>query len=652
MEFRRPESVFFWGQQIRISDLEFVTKGGEGEIFRIPKRFNPKGETRDFFLKLYKSPDHPDYNDPKGDPMEMKIARLTSQKRLEVHQTKLASMMSLKTPENVMNASDLAWLDSTQKVVWGYIVLEIKNPEPLLSYLDAGFRDTAGITRDMMVDLCVQLIVMVAALHALGIVLGDINWLNLLSVVKQKGKLVLYLVDLDSMQWGQYKSRAYTQLMVDPLLCDPKQDMPVLAADKEYSPGADWYIVRIIIIKLLTGASPYDGLYKPTDKVRVAPLARPLKRITFLNPKFKDQCVYPMKAVPLSQLPPQLVQDWVDCFVHDKRVPIDKNLVLAVIGKAISTPVAPPVVTGTAKTVVINGVKVTSIKNGGGNLLYVRVRENGSLVWLISEGNFIIRENGVKFPVRVDPTMTYGIDSTYTYVGLPSEGVILRFSDDGSVENILADRSHFQNRIEFAANDLGLFYSQGGFVSSNKFGDIHMYGPTLGGNTKLWVGDKIGFGFYNERLYTKTLIFDPAKRMLFNDTLLAPRIKGQLVRTNAVMSDSFVWFFYAVKETTGLVNYAMVFKDSGELLATGKAEEGSDSWLASIFDGQSAPLGNILFVPTDEGIVRVKVEQGALIVKTVFEATAQYVDSSSKLYVSKTAGIIVVRGQEIIALQM
>ncbi len=75
----------------RVSSMKFVNKGGEAEVFDI-------GEG--LALKLFKPPDHPDYD---LSPLEQKAARL----RLDEHQQKLPKFPK-NLPRSVIVPQDLA----------------------------------------------------------------------------------------------------------------------------------------------------------------------------------------------------------------------------------------------------------------------------------------------------------------------------------------------------------------------------------------------------------------------------------------------------------------------------------------------------------------------------------------------------------------
>jgi hypothetical protein len=91
----------------------------------------------------------------------------------------------------------------------------------------------------------------------------------------------------------------------------------------------------------------------------------------------------------------------------------------------------------------------------------------------------------------------------------------------------------------------------------------------------------------------------------------------------------------------------MAWPSSGQVIASETLADAT--WLAG-FAGACA-AGPQLFVPTDEGIARVEVVQGAIVATRVFAETAPFVGASDHLALSP-GGIDVLRRMDSISLQL
>ena len=127
-----------------------------------------------------------------------------------------------------------------------------------------------------------------AGLHALGVVIGDFNDLNVLVKDEQA-----YLIDADSFQFGGFLCRVFPERFVDPLSCDPQERRPLLC--KPFSTDSDWHAFAVMVMQTLLSVGPYGGVYRPkSTSARVPEYARPLRRITVFHP----EVLYPKPAAP------------------------------------------------------------------------------------------------------------------------------------------------------------------------------------------------------------------------------------------------------------------------------------------------------------------------------------------------------------------
>jgi H/ACA ribonucleoprotein complex subunit 3 len=181
-----------------------IGKGGEADIYDLK---NGK------VLKLFKTADHPDYQLL---PQEQQAA----QARIAIHQQKLPAFPT-NLPARVIKPETLA--TDKQGMILGYTMPFLQNTVPLLKYSDRNYRNTNAISSQFVTSLFRDLHETVLKIHQVNVTIGDFNDLNVL-ILKDEA----YLIDADSFQYGQYSCQVFTQRFVDPLLCDPLANKPVL----------------------------------------------------------------------------------------------------------------------------------------------------------------------------------------------------------------------------------------------------------------------------------------------------------------------------------------------------------------------------------------------------------------------------------------
>ncbi len=171
-------------------------------------------------------------------------------------------------------------------------------------------------------------------------------------------------------------------------------------------------------------------------------------------------------------------------------------------------------------------------------------------------------------------------------------------------------------------------------------------GDVLAGQTRAWVGDSLGIGFYRAGGYTVGFVFRPDRGGL-DDSVALPRLRGELVDATAVIGVDRAWLAFTLADQGKLATTIVVVASSGQVIASETLADAT--WLAG-FAGACA-AGPQLFVPTDEGIARVEVVQGAIVATRVFAETAPFVGASDHLALSP-GGIDVLRRMDSIRLQL
>jgi len=623
--------VYLDGKRINLNPSMSIGKGGEADVFEY------KGRA----VKIFKPPDHPDFQ---GLPEDQRAAR----ERLTEHQKKLPAFPRY-LPQRVIVPEALVYDQNGKKVV-GYVMQYLPHTELLLRYADRAFRK-AGIKTDEIIKIFLDLQTTVSAVHQAKVVIGDFTDLNIL--VKNAEA---HLIDADSFQFSQFLCRLFSVRFVDPLLCDSR--MKALMPNKPHNENSDWYAFAIMLMQCLLFVNPYGGIYRPKNKAKqfIVQEARPLKRITIFHP----EVIYPKPAVPYKVLPDDLLQYFSAVFEKDRRGEFPRRLIetirwtkCTVCGEEHARPVCPfcakPAPAAIRQAISIRGrVTATRLFRTAGVILYA-THQADTLRWLYHENSQYKRESGsVVARGQLEPSMRFGIRDTATLMA--KRGILLTFEPGEAEPKRLAVDSYGTLPM-FDANELRRYWVfNGQLYADGKFGpDYPEYiGDVLTSQTLFWVGPTFGFGLYRAGNIGVAFVFNALHRGL-NDAVKIPPIRGQLLDAHCVFSNDLCWFFYTNQVGSKIMNQCVVIRSNGQVEATASAEKGDCSWLGSI--RSHVADAHFLLSATDEGLVRIELDRGNIYEAEKFPDTEPFVSAGNQLFVGKD-GVYVVNAHDITAIKM
>lgn len=609
------------GRRVTVSPSNAIGKGGEADIYNLGGGLA---------LKLFKPPDHADYE---GLPHEQRGA----EERIRVHQQKLR-LFPKNLPPRVIVPIDFA-LNRSQEIV-GYTMRFLSGAELLMRYGERRFRES-GIANDTVLRIFKDLHGTVLGTHRSSVVIGDFNDLN---VMVQGNEC--FLIDADSFQFGSFMCRVFTARFADPTLCDPALTSLMLV--KPHNELSDWYSFTTMLFQCLLYVDPYGGVYRPKDpKNRIPSGARALKRITVFHP----DVIYPKPAIPFKVLPDDILDRFHRIFERDEReifpIALIENMrwtKCTSCGTEHARNLCPEcqkaAPAAVRQTIVKRGkVTATRIFRTRGRILYASV-QNGSLKWLYHETDGFKREDSsLVVAGNLDPQIRFRISGKKTLLG--KNGTLAIFEAGKDPWQIMVES--FQNLPLFDANADHFYWAAEGQLKRNSaLGDEYI-GDVLSNQTLFWVGPKFGFGFYRAGNLNVAFVFDSERRGI-NDNVKISRLRGQLIDSTCIFGDNRAWFFVATRESGKTINRCIIVTQTGEVVANAEAEEGDAGWLGSI-RGKAA-VGSMLFAPTDEGIIRLQIENDQIREAARFPDTEPFVDSGSQLFVTKL-GIYVVDRNEI-----
>jgi len=171
-------------------------------------------------------------------------------------------------------------------------------------------------------------------------------------------------------------------------------------------------------------------------------------------------------------------------------------------------------------------------------------------------------------------------------------------------------------------------------------------GGVLATQTRAWASAKLGVGFYRAGGYAVGFVFRPDRGVL-DDSVALPKLRGQLVNAHATLGDDRAWLWLTMAEAGRISTTCIAIAADGRVLASDTLADAP--WLAGIAGACAA--GPHLFVPTDDGIVRVEITQGAIVQTRTFAETRALISSSDRLALGKGA-IEAVRRRDAIRMEL
>jgi hypothetical protein len=171
-------------------------------------------------------------------------------------------------------------------------------------------------------------------------------------------------------------------------------------------------------------------------------------------------------------------------------------------------------------------------------------------------------------------------------------------------------------------------------------------GGVLAGLTRAWVGARLGVGFYRAGGYAVGFVFRPDRGVL-DDRVALPAIRGQLVDAHATIGDDRAWLWLTCADAGRLVTTAIAIAGDGAVLAAQPLPDAP--WLAGI--AGACAVGPHLFVPTDDGVVRVEIVQGAIVQTRAFAETAPLIAAGDRLALHPT-GLDAIRRHDAIRMHL
>ena len=184
----------------------------------------------------------------------------------------------------------------------GYTMDAVVDNWALCQLFTKAFRDREHVTNDHIVGLASKLRGHIENVHAAGVVIVDLNELNLL-VSKKFDET--YLIDVDS-----YQTQGYPATVIMPSVRD--------WSTKGFTPLSDWFSYGVLAFQLFVGIHPYKGTHPGSANVEKDKRLEHRMRghiSAFRSDVSLPKCCYPFDSIPT------VFRDWLRAVLDDgKRV--------------------------------------------------------------------------------------------------------------------------------------------------------------------------------------------------------------------------------------------------------------------------------------------------------------------------------------------
>lgn len=590
------------GRNYRFDDEDpniLVGHGGEADVFR----FNPHTDfsrrygNKAYVIKIFRE--------------DTEVQRRAARER----QTKLRNFPS-GLPGNVVTPVALAYDRWGTKVI-GYVMVLVPNATPLIEFKTRAYRTANRVTTAQLCRVLANLHALIVAVHACGVVIGDLNDKNVLV----GPNLEVYLLDADSLQYGSWECPAFVTGFVDPLICarpDPAHPKSYnnLRKAHPHSTHTDWYAYSVIVFQLFVLAHPYtSGLHHPAkgDGPRRKGVQRIHRRLSVFHPRVG----LPQTMVPLDNLPQQLLQYFLAVFTRDQRGTFPRELLTTNLWMTCGTCHiehgrskcprcgAPGVASSPPRSTQLNGHILAVAQQGGRTRCVYHEsgayrREGGQQLWQRS------RDDRLSALVAGDRTV------------LASGASFALFNGHRPPERRSTQCVYGKTTV--AANSRHVYWISGSsLVRDDAHGAITVIGTVAPHMTSVWVGERFGLVLVQAGVLSKVLTFGE-QGMLGSYSM--PLELGTVTDAQCVISDGFAWLKVTSRTKNGTVIYrCYAFDPYARLRATASARQGQLAWLDQ-FDSSALPVRDKLIVPVRRaGIVQVGMRGEELRQETVLNGT-------------------------------
>ena len=589
-------NVFVGGKKERVLDSELLGEGGEARVYRL-------GELA---LKLFHPP-----TDAKGRRgLGAKVEKL--------------KRFPLGLPAAVMAPRGLA-LDRDGEVV-GYVMGLVANAQSFGRLSSRKVRDGA-MTASRVVALFKHLHATLSRLHAMGVVVGDLNDGNVLFSGDEA-----VLIDADSMQFG-----AFPCLLGHERFLDPRLYGVDLAQAPRFTPGSDWYAYSVMLFSSLLCVHPFGG----TQCAGVLPTL--LRRAEARHSVLRGDVTLPRLALPPAALPDDLLHFFEAVFEHDERAAFPAGLLelsfhrcacgveharavcpaCRVLGPLVTRPVLRSKGRCTARTVFETSGRILAATLSGG------------LRYVYEEDGVVRREDGSIACASRREDQVFAVQGRATWVA-DGEGRVEKVEAGRVVERARTER-RLGRPVLCATSQASYRQEQAWLVEQSTGARV---GQVLEGQTWLWTGDRLGLGFYRVGGLTVAFLLRTGRAGL--KRLEGVGWEGRVVEAEAVFDLGHALLSVVTEFDGKERTRRWLFDETGALVAA--SPDG--------VRGHATLSGGRVVVATDAGLVGLKADSGFLVEAVSFPDSMGFVSAGDELLANSDGSLYIVGARDIVQLTL
>lgn len=564
------KTVVLGKKKVRVGDRDLLGAGGEAEVYRLADRA----------LKIYHALPAP------------ALARRVEKVRA----------FPRGLPKEVLGPEEVVLDESGAPI--GFSMPLAENAVEILQLSRRAFRE-GKISSAEVLAIFFELRRLLLALHAHGVFAGDLNDGNILfAPATQK----IFLIDADSMQFGNFPCEVAHERFLDPRLYGAD-----LSARPSFDASTDWYAFAVLLFSSLLYIHPYGGAHPAYPTF--------LRRAEARHSILKDDVKLPKACEHPRTLPRELHAWFRAIFDQGARTEPPAHLFGVHFGVVVSA--APRPVEERS-----GNCRAISIFSTRGRILLAVVQQ-GKLRFLHEEDGVVRRENGEKvLEERPSAEMRFAIAGDTTWIGAGDQLVAVR--GEKVVDRKTAGT--FRGFSMFDASARGLVRLSGDALVDEEERPL---GRILEGQTWFRTSDAHGFGFWSAGKSTFYFAFAPGRSGFFDARL--PPLPARIIDADISFSPSRV-LFSVVGESSSRTD---LLDARGGLIASMQG--------AHPHARGKCVQGDTVLVATDDGILALEADRttATLIEKTIFTETEPFVRAGDELLPAPNGALYVVSEREI-----
>lgn len=580
-------------KKVRVTDADLLGEGGEARVYRC----------KDLALKVFHAIDR------------AKIEKLLA--------------FPKKLPAAVV--APVALVMDVKGAILGYAMPAVPGAEEVARLSQRRWREGA-VSNEEVQSLFRTLGGVLGEVHAAGVVIGDFNDGNVLF----RGSTP-FLIDADSMQFAGLPCTVGHERFLDPRLYGVD-----LAAAPRFEPGTDWYAWHVLLFSSLLYVHPFGGIHRK--------LGTALRRAEARHSVLRPDVTFPRHAVHYRVLPDDALAWFERVFEKDERgAPPPSLLQLkwsrCKCGLEHARAACPECQTaGPARQALRSHGRCTarSVFRTPGRILAAAMR--GGLRIVYEEAGVVRREDGAEVMAGVVAAGTrFFIGGASTWVADP-RGTVTRIENGRVAERTSTGLRRGTSPV-FAASSSAAYRTEADWLIDEVTGS--RIGQVLEGQTWIWTGERLGFGFYRAGGFTFGFIVQPGRAGLREVKL--PHLKGRLVDADAVFDDAHVLLSCVLEADGKETTWLWLFAADGTLRA-----EASGPRAERMFGGARgrALLHGRVVAATDEGLLSLKTDGARLIEGTLFADAEPFVSAGDELYPQADGSLYAVGTREVVQLTL